>query len=181
MARPRIELTQREIRQIEALAALGFTEAEIAEALGISERTFRNKKANEDAIHAAWKRGKAKAKAVVAAVAFRNATDGDQRAVEFYLATFHGLSPKHADTLADGKEDPDAIAELGDPHEELLRRYDEIAKRQEAAETAQAEREAETIEREERHGDDQPKQTGASGNPAGDHSGSKEADDRSAA
>ena len=42
-----IHFSKRELLQIEGLAALGRTIAEISLALGISERTFHNKKAVE--------------------------------------------------------------------------------------------------------------------------------------
>jgi hypothetical protein len=150
--RPPIELTKRDLRQIEGFAALGRTQAEIALALGFSERTFRNKKAVDDEVFAAWTRGRLKGVTSVSAVSYRNAMDGDQRAVEFYLGAFHGISIKGADTLVN-PDHPDLGAgsedfTLADPHTELLRRYDEIALRQAAGAQADAERDSEPIARE---------------------------------
>jgi hypothetical protein len=130
MARPRVELTPKDLRQVEALAGLGLTQKQIASALGFSERTFRNKKAIDDEVFAAWERGKLKAKMSVSAVAFRNALDGDQRAVEYYEATRFGITMKSGEAGASGDRTAEEDAALADPHDELLRRYDEIALRQ---------------------------------------------------
>jgi hypothetical protein len=155
-----IELSERELRQIEGLAALGRTQAEIALALGFSERTFRNKKATDDAVFAAWTRGRLKGVTSVSAVSYRNAMDGDQRAVEFYLGAFHGISVRGSDTLVN-PDHPDLGAgaddfALADPHNELLRRYDEIALRQAAGAQADAEADSEPVVREHNPPDDAP-------------------------
>jgi hypothetical protein len=143
MGRPPIELSKRDLRTIEGMAALGRTVAEIALALGFSERTFHNKKAVDDEVFSAWQRGRLKGVTSVAAVTFRNAMEGDQRAAEFYLGAFHGITVRTPQgTVTPGLEgvpDQDDPFQIADPHDELLRRYDEIAKRQEATEAAASE------------------------------------------
>jgi hypothetical protein len=144
-----IDLTRRDILQIEGLASLGFTIPEIATALGFSERTFYYKKSTDDAVFAAWERGKLKGKGVGVAVVFRNMVDGDQRAAEYYLGTVHGMTPKSGEVGAASDRTDEQERALADPHDELLRRYEEIALRQaeEASVMADLERDLEPQDR----------------------------------
>jgi hypothetical protein len=137
-----IELTARDIRQVELLAAMGHTQGEIALLLDFSERTFRSKKEADAELAAAWERGKLKAKANVGAVAYRNALDGDQRAVEYYEATRFGISAKAAALPpgSNGADELNAPPEVRDPHTELLRRLEGLQKREDEADAKDRER-----------------------------------------
>ena len=65
MARPKKELVETHLDVIENLAGLGLTQAEIADCLPISERTLRERIADDDSeVSAAYARGRAVAKEV---------------------------------------------------------------------------------------------------------------------
>ena len=72
--------------EIEKLAGVGCTWSQIAAYIDIPEGTIK-KKAN---CKAAYAKGIGKGIATIAALAFRNAASGDQRAIEFWLRTRAG-------------------------------------------------------------------------------------------
>jgi hypothetical protein len=59
MGRPRKNLTADQVLEVERLAGLGLTEAQVGDALGMSERTLRSRITDTPAVFAAFKRGKA--------------------------------------------------------------------------------------------------------------------------
>lgn len=69
-ARKKIELTDEQIEQAKTLAGLGLRNAEIAEFLGVSEKTMRRR------AQAALTQGRLSANAKVAQTAFKMATSG---------------------------------------------------------------------------------------------------------
>ena len=87
--RPRIDLTPEQIIQVEALAAV-LTQAQIADYLGISERTLRNRIFEDPDIAASYARGRARAINGVAKNLIQQANDGNVNAIKFYLETQAG-------------------------------------------------------------------------------------------
>ena len=60
MGRPRKNLTTDQVLEVERLAGLGLTEAQVGDALGMSERTLARRITDDPAVMAAFKSGKAK-------------------------------------------------------------------------------------------------------------------------
>ena len=94
--RPRFELTEKVIAQIEQLAGYGLTLSQIAAVIGVSESTLRNKKKDEAAVFAALERGRAKAQGVVGSALFNRAKAGDVAAIRWWEMTRAGRSEKQA-------------------------------------------------------------------------------------
>jgi hypothetical protein len=86
MGRPRVELTDEQVVSIEKLAAV-LSIAQIADFLGIGERTFGDIKDRDERVSAAYKKGKANAIANVAKGLLQRAIAGDNTAAIFYLKT----------------------------------------------------------------------------------------------
>lgn len=87
MSRPRIPITEDQLRQIEAAAGLGLTEAMIARLVGHAPRTFRTKKGLRPDVSAALERGQAKAAAKVGKALFDKALKGDVPAITWWERT----------------------------------------------------------------------------------------------
>lgn len=98
-----IELTDEQVMQVEALAAY-LTQEQIADYLGIAERTFRGILGRDHRVLAAYKKGKAKAIGKVAHGLLQQAISGDKTASIFYLKTQAGWrETQHVDhTSSDG-------------------------------------------------------------------------------
>ena len=87
ITKPKIEIN---LKQVEALAARGLTQQQIADSLGISESTlYTNKRENADFAEAI-KRGKAKGIATVTNKLFAKIEEGNLTATIFYLKTQAG-------------------------------------------------------------------------------------------
>lgn len=86
MGRPRIELTDEQVEQVEKLAEV-LNIDQIADFLGISERTLERRLADDERVMAAYKRGKARAIEGVAKSLLQRARNGDNTAAIFYLKT----------------------------------------------------------------------------------------------
>ena len=87
ITKPKIEIN---LKQVEALAARGLTQQQIADSLGISESTlYTNKRENVDFAEAI-KRGKAKGIATVTNKLFAKIEEGNLTATIFYLKTQAG-------------------------------------------------------------------------------------------
>ncbi|SMB88495.1 hypothetical protein SAMN05660772_02818 [Pasteurella testudinis DSM 23072] len=87
ITKPKIEIN---LKQVEALAARGLTQQQIADSLGISETTlYTNKRENVDFAEAI-KRGKAKGIATVTNKLFAKIEEGNLTATIFYLKTQAG-------------------------------------------------------------------------------------------
>lgn len=72
--RPKIIFSEFQIRQVEILAGLGLTREQIALVLGVSERTLRRRKADDEALAEAIATGQALAAMQVARTLFDLAT-----------------------------------------------------------------------------------------------------------
>ena len=96
MARPRIDdLTDEQIDQVEKLAAI-LNQAQLADFLGISQRTFQRRVAEDPRIMAAYKKGRSAGVASVATGLLKQARDGNTTAAIFYLKTQAGWKEKDA-------------------------------------------------------------------------------------
>ncbi|MCI5076552.1 hypothetical protein [Oricola sp.] len=89
MARPRITLTDDEVREVETLAAL-LNQDQIADYFGIARNTFRAICERDEEVLARYKKGKAKAIAHVANGLLQRARAGDTTSSIFYLKTQGG-------------------------------------------------------------------------------------------
>ncbi len=86
--RPKVELTEKEIKQIELMAGFGLSEEKIALVLEINHRTLRRRKKDSEIVAEAIERGKAKAEMTVAKTLFQMATEGNSlSAVIWYEKT----------------------------------------------------------------------------------------------
>lgn len=87
VTKPKIEI---DLAKVEALAANGLTQQQIADSLGISERTlYKNKKENAE-IAEAIKRGRNKGIAYVTNALMSKIKSGNVTAMIFYLKTQAG-------------------------------------------------------------------------------------------
>lgn len=105
MGRRKLELTPENIKQIEALAGYGLTEAAIAHAMGMAPGTFRRRKNGHgevlrDEIKDALARGKAIASATVGKALFQRAQGGDVSAIRWWEMTRDNRSEKQRVELA---------------------------------------------------------------------------------
>lgn len=89
MARPAIRLSEREVQEVETLAAL-LNQDQIADYFGISRTTFKAICARDEEVCVRYKRGKAKAIAHVANGLLQKARAGDTTSAIFYLKTQAG-------------------------------------------------------------------------------------------
>ena len=89
MGRPRKTLGDDQIKQVEKLAAV-MTQEQIADFLGISDRTLRRRMSEDQEVLSAYARGRARAIAGVATNLLQQAQGGNVRAMEFYLKTQAG-------------------------------------------------------------------------------------------
>lgn len=87
--RPKKVLTPEQVEQVEKLAAI-LTQEQIADFLGIGERTLRQRIADDPEISASYARGRARAIGSVGTNLLQQAKDGNVRAMEFYLKTQAG-------------------------------------------------------------------------------------------
>lgn len=79
-----------DLKQVEKLASQGLTQQQIADALGISERSFRNYKEKFAEFADAIKKGKAKGIARVTNKLFEKIETGDTTSIIFFLKTQGG-------------------------------------------------------------------------------------------
>jgi hypothetical protein len=108
MARPKIRIDEAEV---ERMARLGMTQAQIARALGVSTDTFERRKAESETLRMALERGRAKGVDLVAGALFESAMKGNVRAQVFYLKAHAGWSetkhrPFSVPPLGQEKEGP---------------------------------------------------------------------------
>ena len=89
MPRKRRAYTDEEISQIERLAAVLRME-DIADFLGIHDRTLRKHMTEDATVRAAYEKGRARAKAAVGTGLLQQARDGNLTAMIFYAKTQMG-------------------------------------------------------------------------------------------
>ncbi|HHF7111073.1 TPA: LuxR C-terminal-related transcriptional regulator [Haemophilus influenzae] len=85
--KPKIEI---DLSMVESLAAQGLTNQQIADSLGISERTLQNRKKDNAEFAEAIKKGKAKGIAVVTNALMKKIKAGNVAAMIFFLKTQGG-------------------------------------------------------------------------------------------
>lgn len=83
--RPRWEPTQEILETVETLAAQGFSQALIANYLGINEKTIIARKKDHAQFLEYLERGKAKGIAVATSHLMNNIKRGDTQSIKFYL------------------------------------------------------------------------------------------------
>ena len=86
MARPRTELTDEQIKELETLAAV-LNQKQIADYFGVPHRTFQAILERDDEVSASYKKGKSKAIASIAGGLLKQAREGNTSAAIFYLKT----------------------------------------------------------------------------------------------
>ena len=90
MARPRKDLTPEQVTQVEKMAGHGLTLDQIADCLGIGERTLRQRFTDSEEVSAAYKRGRSVAINEVAQTVYQKAKAGEGAFPFFYLKTQAG-------------------------------------------------------------------------------------------
>lgn len=99
--RPRIQI---DLKKVEEFAARGLTQEQIANALGISERTLYERKKDSADFADAIKRGQSKGIAEVANVLFQKAITGETAAAIFFLKARAGWSEKQELQIEGGEK-----------------------------------------------------------------------------
>lgn len=92
MGRPRIEMTEKDLRSAELAAGYGLTNAQIATLLGFSEEHLHDLKVGDEAVFTALERGRIKAQQTVGKALFLRAKDGDVAAIRWWEMTRAGRS-----------------------------------------------------------------------------------------
>lgn len=108
--RPKKVLTDEQLAQLEKLAAV-LTQEQIADFFGMSDRTLRQRMAEDEEISSAYARGRARAFGAVGTNLLQQAKEGNVRAMEFYLKTQAGWkeTERHELFTPDG---PIAVSEV---------------------------------------------------------------------
>ena len=83
--RPKFEITDKIIKQVETLAAQGLSQEQIGSVIGCSKATIERTNNRNEGFEAAIKRGRQKGIAKVTNALFKKAMDGDNIAMIFYL------------------------------------------------------------------------------------------------
>lgn len=98
--RPAKVLTDDEIREVSTLASV-LTKGQLADYFGMSENTFRAIEERQPEVFEAYKKGKAKAVAMMAGHLVRQAQNGNTSATIFWLKTQAGWKEPDVTTLID--------------------------------------------------------------------------------
>jgi hypothetical protein len=85
MARPKLEITDEICQKAESFASKGLTMEQIAQVLGMGERTLYEKAKKHEQLSQAIKKGRAKGIAIIANKLFEKASSGDTTSIIFYL------------------------------------------------------------------------------------------------
>lgn len=104
--RPQVELTAKQISEVETLAAILSTE-QIADYFGISRATWYNLMERNEEVFRQYKKGKARAIASVASNLVTKANSGDLGAQIFFLKTQAGW--KETQKIEGGGENGDLV------------------------------------------------------------------------
>ena len=114
MPRKATSLTDEQKAQVEALAAY-LTQEQIADYLGISDRTFREIVGRDPDVSSAYKKGKAKAIGEVAQGLLQKAREGDTTSAIFYLKTQAGWrETQKLEHSTDGSMAPQLVVYIPD-------------------------------------------------------------------
>lgn len=104
--KPRIEI---DLERVTELASRGLSQEQIASALGISERTLRNRKTDDAAFADAIKKGQALGIEEVANALFDNAKGGNVTAQIFFLKARAKWKDRHEEA-GEGEDEPTPTA-----------------------------------------------------------------------
>ncbi len=104
MGRPRILISEKDTRQIEALAGFGMTLDQIALVLNISSRTL-DRWLQDEQVLALYKKGCAVAEATIARTLFEKAKDGDMTALIWWEKTRARRTDKPAESNSAPSQD----------------------------------------------------------------------------
>lgn len=107
--KPKIEI---DIAQVEQLASQGLSQQQIADSLGISERTLRNRKRESTEVAEAIKRGKAKGVAFVTNKLMQSIKKGNIAAMIFFLKTQGGWHEKQMLDVTTHDEMPEGLESI---------------------------------------------------------------------
>lgn len=120
---------EEEIRLTEHLSAT-LSLAQVAGFFGISERTFHNIRAKQPEVDQAYHRGRAKAVNSVGRSLISLALSGDQKAMQFFLATQGGWKKTEAveHTSPDGSMSPQSEVDYSKLSTEALKEIRDAAK-----------------------------------------------------
>jgi hypothetical protein len=105
--RPKTELSEAQIKEIETLAAV-LNQDQIADYLSIPSRTLRAIISRDEAVSAAYKKGRARAIGKVSQSLLRSATEGNTTAQIFYLKTQAGWK----ETPTEAQDLPPVVIQL---------------------------------------------------------------------
>lgn len=105
--RPKTELDEEQIREIETLAAV-LNQDQIADYLAIPARTLRAIISRDENVSAAYKKGRARAIGKVSQSLLRSATEGNTTAQIFYLKTQAGWK----ETPTEAQDLPPVVIQL---------------------------------------------------------------------
>jgi DNA-binding CsgD family transcriptional regulator len=132
MARPRITLTEDEVREVETLAAL-LNQDQIADYFGIARNTFRAICERDEEVLARYKKGKARAIAHVANGLLQRARAGDTTSSIFYLKTQGGWRETSNLEHQAGPGVTKIVRSIVSPREQIEARLNEMAERMQIA------------------------------------------------
>ena len=95
------EFTEKEIRQLETAAGMGFTLQQLAKIFLISKKTLERRMADYPNIYDALERGRLKAKMNVRGMAYKMATDGKNPGMTMFWLKFFDGPDKNIDDPED--------------------------------------------------------------------------------
>jgi hypothetical protein len=98
--RPRIELTEKDLANMEMLAGLGLSLKKIAAVVGMDENTLCARKKDSALINGILERGRAKAEARVGKSLYERAVEGDVAAIRWWEMTRAGRTVEQRATVA---------------------------------------------------------------------------------
>lgn len=115
--RPRIELTDTQLRELKILAPI-CTINEIADYFGISRDTFYRMKVRNEEVLQLYKKAKVQAKGIMGGALFKRGVTGDTTAAIFYMKTQGGWK--------EAKEEPEEKPVKIETPEEIEAKMEEI-------------------------------------------------------
>ena len=111
MPKPKIEISEAQLKQIETMAGIGSTMEQIGLVLGMSGRTLRRNKATNEAVLSAFERGKAVAATKVGGKLFEMAMSGDFKAIQWWESTRTNRAARKEVSGPDGGPQQVAVSE----------------------------------------------------------------------
>lgn len=107
--KPRIEI---DLQKVEHYASLGLTKQQVADALGISETTLRNRQKEFADFADAIKRGQARGVAFVANRLLEKVKERDTASIIFFLKTRGGWTEKQQLEVQTTEKAPEGLTEV---------------------------------------------------------------------